>query len=281
MSVENFIPEVWLARVLTSLERQHVFMSAANTSFQGAISGMGSQVKFNQIGDITILDYVKNQTTLTVQELTDAQRNLLIDTAKYFAFKVDDVDAVQVNVELSSAASKKGGEGLANQVDLSIAGLWNQSGLARNTAASPVSLTSSNIEAELLAVGEQMDDADIGRDGRFMVIPSWVHTRMVQAGLTTKTQNDELFTNGRLFRVLGFDFLMSNNVSHATPATNTGGRLITGIRGESYGVAMQLSEMEAYRQTSEGFGDVVKGLLLYGVKTIRPDTQLTFYATAA
>ena len=281
MSVENDIPEVWLARVLTSLERQHVFMSAANTSFQGAISGMGSQVKFNQIGDITILDYVKNQTTLTVQELTDAQRNLLIDTAKYFAFKVDDVDAVQVNVELSSAASKKGGEGLANQVDLSIAGLWNQSGLARNTAASPVSLTSSNIEAELLAVGEQMDDADIGRDGRFMVIPSWVHTRMVQAGLTTKTQNDELFTNGRLFRVLGCDFLMSNNVSHATTATNTGGRLITGIRGESYGVAMQLSEMEAYRQTSEGFGDVVKGLLLYGVKTIRPDTQLTFYATAA
>ena len=281
MSVENFLPEVWLARVLVSLERQHVFMSVANVDFVGAITGLGSQVKFNQLGDITISNYVKNATTLTVQELTDAQRVLLIDTAKYFAFKVDDVDAIQANVVLSTKASDKGGEGLSNEVDNSLAGLWNESGLARNSAASPVSLTSSNIEAELLAVGEQMDDADIGRAGRFMVIPSWVHTRMVQAGLTTKTQNDELFANGRLFRVLGFDFLMSNNVSHATPATNTGGRIIAGISGESYGAAIQLSEIEAYRQTSEGFGDVIKGLILFGTKTIRPDMQLTFYATAA
>ena len=83
MALENFIPQVWSARLLENLESILVYASICNRDYEGEITGLGSSVKINSIGEITIGNYTKNSNMAAVETLTDAQTSLLIDKAKY------------------------------------------------------------------------------------------------------------------------------------------------------------------------------------------------------
>ena len=61
MSVANFIPAIWSARLLAHLDKKHVYASLVNRDYEGEIRNFGDTVKINQIGDITIKDYQKGQ----------------------------------------------------------------------------------------------------------------------------------------------------------------------------------------------------------------------------
>lgn len=95
MSLDNFIPQVWSARLLENLNKNHVFVNLCNRNYEGEIKGYGDQVKINSIGRVTIGDYSKNTDITAPETLTDAQRILLINQGKYFNFQIDDVDRVQ------------------------------------------------------------------------------------------------------------------------------------------------------------------------------------------
>ena len=57
MSIKNFIPTLWSARLLEHLDKVHVYVNLLNRDYEGEIKNYGDTVKINQIGDITIKDY--------------------------------------------------------------------------------------------------------------------------------------------------------------------------------------------------------------------------------
>ena len=115
------------------------------------------------------------------------------------------------------------------------------------------------------------------REGRFLVIPEWFHTKLVLAGLAVKTVNDELFANGYIGKVLGWDMYMSNNVAHTTVSTGDHAKIIGGIRSQSLSFAQVISTIEAYKPEKR-FEDAVKGLYVFGGKIIRPDMTIAIHA---
>src|SRR5665811_2580045 len=96
MAITNFIPEIWSAQLLTSLKKSLVFAGpgVVNSNYEGEIQQSGDTVRIVSISRPTVATYTKNSTTITPETLTDAQRSLLIDQSKYFAFEVDDIDTV-------------------------------------------------------------------------------------------------------------------------------------------------------------------------------------------
>ena len=274
MSVKNFIPSVWSAKVILGLEKKHVYGAVSNREYEGEINSFGDVVKVNQIGDITINSYAG--TDITFQELDDAQRELKIDQKKYFAFAVDNVDKVQAKGDLIAKATQRAGYNLNDTLEQYIAALYEQAGLAYGTNAVPIDMNSANVEESFLAVAEKMDDEGVPRSGRFAIIPPWVNTKLVLAGLTLKTDNTELYKKGFMDYGLGFDFIMSQNVSKNSSSWDKT-RIICGIQGESIALAKQLMQVKAVEQEKR-FDDGVKGLLVYGAKIMRPDMTLTFYA---
>jgi len=124
MSLQNFIPTIWAAEILNTFEKSHVLAALCNRDYEGTIRGAGDTVKINSIGEITVASYVKNSTSITPEELQTAQTTLLIDQAKYFAFKVDDVDAAQANVSVMQKAMQKAAYKISEGIDTSIAGLY-------------------------------------------------------------------------------------------------------------------------------------------------------------
>lgn len=276
MSLDNFIPTVWSSNLIVSLKKSHVFAEVANREYEGEISNFGDTVKVSQIGAVTVSSYTKNSTSITAQELTDAATLLNINQSNYFAFKIDDIDKAQQNPKVMTQAMRESAYAIRDTADEYIAGLYGDAGIARNTSGSPVDMTSANVEDEFLAVAESMDENNIPREGRFAIIPPWVHTKLVLAGISNLTSNEQVYLNGRIGAALGFNFLVSNNVSKNSSSWDQT-RIICGVEMQSIAYAEQIISVEAYRPESS-FSDAVKGLHVFGAKIIRPDMTAVLYA---
>ncbi len=276
MSVDNFIPELWDANFQGALSNAHVFAATANRSYEGMISAFGDTVKVNALNDPSVSTYTKNSTSITVEDLVATQRELKIDQSKYQAFGVDDVDKAQTNADTLAEITRRSAYKFSDTADTFLAGLYAQAAYSLNSNSSPANVTSLNVEDEILALQEDMDVKKAPQEGRFIIVPPWLTTKLILAGLTTKTSNDALFANGVFTQIFGFDIIKSNNVSKNSSSWDKT-RSIAGIRGQSYAYAEQLLKYEAYRPPSS-FEDAIKALHLYGGKIIRPDMTWVWYA---
>lgn len=104
MAFDNFIPEIWSARLLAHLDKVHVYANLMNRDYEGEIKAYGDTVHINQISDITINDYTGEDFADAPEELDGTQQVLVIDQAKYFNFQIKDIDNAQSNPKLMDAA---------------------------------------------------------------------------------------------------------------------------------------------------------------------------------
>ena len=107
MSIQNFIPTIWSARLLNHLDKSHVYLNLLNRDYEGEIKNFGDIVKINQVGDVSIKDYTKGTDIDAPEDITGEQQELKIDQAKYFNFAVDDVDNAQTNPKLMDKAMQR------------------------------------------------------------------------------------------------------------------------------------------------------------------------------
>ena len=271
MSVSNFIPELWSKRINQKLRESLVFGSVVNTDYEGEIGSGGDTVKINSIGDVTIGNYVPNSTNITPEQLNDYQTTLSIDTKKYFAFKVDDVDKAQVNANVMDEAMQSAAWGLKNAADESIAALYTGAANTITTTA----IDSTNAFAAVLTLGQYLSQENVPEDGRWLVIPPWFKTKLLlaKALVTDNGAAADAFTNGKVGRVGGFDVYESNNVSN----NGTTYYIMAGTR-KAISFAAQVNKVEAYRPEAS-FSDAVKGLYVYGTKVVYPDALAVLTAT--
>jgi N4-gp56 family major capsid protein len=274
MSLNNFIPTVWAARLLAHLQKSLVYgqRGVANRDYEGQIRQAGDSVKINSIGDVTVKSYVKDTDIDAPETLVDASQMLQITESKYFNFAVDDVDKAQSSVSVMEEAMKRAGYKLKDTSDQFLAALMAAAAPAANLIGSdgaPKTVTTAAAAYEYLVdLGTILDEANIPSEGRFAIVPSWFHglmqkdDRFVKAG-TMKT--DEVLRNGQIGEAAGFSVMKSNN----TP--NTAATLYKVIAGHDMATsyAEQIVKVEAYRK-ERGFNDGVKGLHVYGAKVVRP-----------
>jgi hypothetical protein len=287
MALSNFIPSVWSARLLTNLNNAHVFANLCNRDYEGEISGIGDTVKINSIGNVTIGTYTKNTNISAVETLTDAQTTLLIDTARYFNFQVDDVDAVQQKPKVMDAAMQQAAWGLADVYDLLLAGLHSETPAA-NKVGSDVSpkaggaLTAGSAMYDYLVdLKVVLDSNNCPQVGRWVVVPPWAHGVMLKDSrfVNATDQGNLIRANGLVGRAAGFDVYMSNNVTYTGSGTTASWRIMAG-HAMTMSFAEQVTEVEAYRPELR-FADAVKGLVVAGYKVVRPSILATLYAKSA
>lgn len=268
----NFIPTIWAARLLSALEKALVYAqpTVVNRNYEGEIRNAGDSVKIGSIGEITVGDYTKDS-DMTVQTLDDAEQMLTINQSKYFNFIVDAIDKAQQNVNTMDEAMSRAAYRLKDLADQFIAGHYvyapTDTGIGDDTT--PLLGLASNVAYELLVNQKvKLDERDIPTDGRFVIIPPFLHgallkdSRFVSAGTAA---TDARLANGLVGRAAGFDVLISNNVPNTSSAKY---KVIAGHpMGFSY--AEQIINIETYKPEKR-FGDGVKGLHVYGGKLIRP-----------
>ncbi len=269
MSVNNFIPEVWSARIFQSLRKRLVFGDVVNRDYEGEIRERGDSVKINAVGPVTVAPYVKNTTSITPETLNDSQQTLQIDRSYYFCFEVDDIDQRQAQGDLLSAGMDNAAYALADEMDQYIASLYDQA--SNITASTPVN--SLNAYECLLSLGQALDEANVPEEGRWCIIPPWLKTKLLIAEAIVENTTNEAFQNGRIARCAGFDLRVSNNVNN----DGTDYYIMAGVN-RAISAADQINNVEAFRPES-AFSDAVKGLHLYGAKVVDPDCLAVLDAT--
>lgn len=280
MAITNFIPEIWSATLLSSLKKSLVFAGpgVANRNYEGEISGSGDTVKITSISRPTIATYTKNSTSISPETLTDAQRSLLIDQSKYFAFEVDDIDLRQAKDggALMSEAAVEAAYGLADVADQYVAGLYT--GVDAANAISTYSVTTAAKAVEqLVALKVKLDTANVPTMGRYVVVPPWYHALLLLDDRFVRVDasgSAEALRNGVVGRAFGFDVFVSNNCVNVT---GDDWIVQAGIPG-AISFAEQIVNVEAYRPES-AFSDALKGLHVYGAKLIRPTGIATLTAS--
>lgn len=273
-ALDNFIPTVWSAQLLISLKKSLIYgqEGIVNRDYQGEISAYGDTVKINSIGAVTIGDYVKNTNMADPETLTDATRTLKITESKYFNFQVDDIDQAQQNPKVMQQAMQEAAYALRNQADQHIASHYVDAH-ADNLIGSdlaPETLAGDKDAYELLVdLSVKLDEKDVPEQGRWVIVPSWFHGKMLKDDRFVKNGTADgvnTLMNGQVGAAAGFNVLKSNNVP------NTAGEKYKIMAGTNIAIsyAEQINQVEAYRPEKR-FADAVKGLHLYGSKTIRPE----------
>ena len=164
----NFSPVIYSKQVQLAFRKSSVAGAITNNDYFGEIANMGDTVKIIKEPEISVSSYLRG-TTISPQDLTDADFSLVVDKANYFAFKVDDIEEAHSHVNFQSLASDRAAYRLADQYDQEVLGYisgYAQSTLHDNadTVNTTVNGTKANSSAgsdELLAANK-LNKGDFG-----------------------------------------------------------------------------------------------------------------------
>lgn len=256
MAVTHFIPEIWSHKILDSLEPKCKLVQNCTRDYEGEIKGAGDTVHILGVGDPTIGTYTRN-TDINIELMSDEGQELLIDQSKYFAFYVDDVDKAQAIDGLVEEYQRKASHKLAVARDTYVAGLIKAATNATTAAARTLDGIKDAIDAAIVALRER----DFDEEGVIEITPG-VYNLFKNELITLSTDNPEYIKRGIVGMYDGFEVVMTNNLAKDDTYE------YCCIRGKkAIAFAGQLTKVEAAR-AEKRFSDIVKGLDVYGAKTI-------------
>jgi hypothetical protein len=305
-----FIPQIWSGKLQVKFYQSTVLSSITNNDWEGEIKDQGDKVEIRTIPSITISNYTKGQ-SLTSQVPSGGVVELLIDKGKYFQVVVDDVDDVQSDLKLMDIFTNDAAQQMKIAIDTDVlAGVKNAAAAANQGAAAGAlsanvnlgdgnstggltgaKLTKDNVIEKIVAMGQVLDEQNVPEVGRWMVIPAWLAALIKTSDLKDASisgDNMSPLRNGRLGMVDRFTLYVSNLLPTATGATREAGDSGAGtVKGtyvyagtnDAITFASQVTKVESLRSQTT-FGNLVRGLNVYGYKVIKPEALAEgfFYA---
>ncbi len=279
----NFIPEIWSGKLQVKFYKSTVLGEITNNDWEGEIKGQGDKVHIRTIPTITIRDYTKGM-NLTNEVPTSTPVELTIDNGKYFSVVVDDVDAVQSDVKLMDIFTNDASEQMKIAIDGDVlsgvkaaAATANKGATAGalsanlnlGTDASPRAASKTTVLDIILDMGQALDEQNVPETGRWLVIPAWMAaiikgSELRQAYLTGDSVTP--LRNGKIGMIDRFTVYVSNNL----PKTTDGDSYVMGGTSDAISFASQITNVETLRAQST-FGNIMRGLNVYGYKVVKPE----------
>ena len=299
-----FLPSIYSRKVLNFFRKASVVEAITNTDYAGEISAYGDSVKIIKEPVISVSDYTRGSDT-TATKLTDQELTLVVDSAKAFKFIVDDIETNMSHVNFKEVATSSAAYALRDSYDAAvIAAMF--SGLS---ASSPDHVLGADAAAATQTMGQHqggsnaidltgsdgtgtdpldmmafmaklLDEQNVPEEGRWFVAPPSFYNELSQSGSKLLSVDfnagqgsirNGLVSSGKL---RGFDMYKSNNVAATSTAT---GKVLAG-HISSTATAQTIISTEVLRDPSS-FGDIVRGLHVYGAKVLRPEALVGAFYT--
>lgn len=269
MSNYNSIEKVISAEILRTNEDNLLANKICNTSFVGDIKNRGDSVTFVGLNDPTVYDY---EGTVNYEDIDDSAVILSIDQDKAFSFKVADLEALRSSLGLKDSQAKRASYNLKKEVDSYVFSLYKKAG----TAMDATTVTPANVLQLIGEVKETLEKANV-QDGRtWIVIPPFVKTKLMLAGIKFQINNG---VNGSgtigFTDELGCDIFVSNQL-----ATEDDGSVH--LMAGSYNAiayAEQLLDIQYIDRLENSFDSAVRGRIVYGAKVIKPEELVSVAVT--
>ena len=234
-------------------------------------------------------------------------QDLQINKGKYFGVQVNDVLAYQSDIALMNMFTEDAAKQLKIAIENEVffnsfvtqgPDSANQGATAGKISAAynlgtdttPIDQsTPENVLKAILRMSTTLDEQNVPEDGRFMILSPYDRHLLMQSSIAqayfTGDQSSTIRT-GKIGMLDRFSVYVSNLLPHGEAgkalvaglsATSTGGAVTnakarrTMIAGTKHAVsfAMTVNKTEPLRNQTD-FGDIVRGLAVYGRKVVKP-----------
>jgi hypothetical protein len=306
-----FIPTLWSGKLLAKFYQNTMLSEVTNTDYEGELKNQGDTVRIRLAPSISISDYTVGQ-TLSYEVPTPIFQDMQVNKGKYFGVQVNDVLAYQSDMNLMNMFTEDAAkqlkiaienevffnsfvtEGPAAQNEGATAGKISAAYNLGTDVAPIDQATPENVLKAILRMSTVLDEQNVPEDGRFLVISPFDRHLLMQSNIAqayfTGDQSSTIRT-GKIGMLDRFSVYVSNLLPRGEAgkalvaglsATSTGGAVTnakarrTMIAGTKHATsfAMTINKTEPLRNQTD-FGDIVRGLAVYGRKVVKPEAMVT------
>lgn len=277
----NFTPVIYSQKVLKFLRRSSVVEDITNTDYAGEISSYGDTVNIILEPTVSVTPYTRGS-VLVPTDLADDQTQLIIDKANAFAFKVDDIEVRQSHINWQPLAQSSAAYALKDAFDREVLSAMITGASSTNaygTTAAPIDTGFGASEIDpvnvIARLSRLLDVQNVPSENRWIVSTPRFYEELANSNSKVmdmsviKFGDESALRNGMVtkYPVHGFTLYKSNNLPAATGSATD---FILAGHMSSTAVAAQIAKTEVIRDQNS-FGDVVRGLHVYGRKVLRPE----------
>jgi hypothetical protein len=290
-----FLPSIFSKKVLNFFRKSSVAEAITNTDYAGEISAYGDSVKIIKEPEITVYQYERGA-DVAQTKLTDVETTLIVDVANAFKFKVDDIETAMSHVNFKEVASSSAAYALRDAFDQGViakmfagvsatapnhilgADSGTNLGAGVFDGAGAIDITGANDPLDVMAhMARLLDEQNIPEEGRWFLAPPSFYEQLSQSSSKLMSVDfnagqgsirNGLVSSGKL---RGFDMYKSNNI----PGTTAAGQILAG-HISSTATAQTITSTEVLRD-QDSFGDICRGLHVYGAKVLRPDALVSAF----
>jgi hypothetical protein len=294
-----FLPKVYSKQVLNFFRKASVIEAITNTDYAGEIAAFGDTVRIIKEPEITVYQYERGA-DVTQTKLTDQEVSLTVDIANAFKFIVDDIETNMSHVNFRDVATSSAAYALRDAFDAGVIATM----IAGVSASSPNHILGSDSATDLAAgtfdgtgnldigfgsdehdpidvlghMARLLDEQNVPEEGRWFVASPEFYE--VLASSSSKLLSVDYnagqgsIRNGLVSSGLlrGFNMYKTNNIA---ATTNAAGQCLAGHMS-STATAQTITSTEVIRDP-DSFGDIVRGLHVYGAKVLRGEAMVSAF----
>ena len=294
-----FLPKVYSKQVLNFFRKASVAEAITNTDYAGEIGNFGDTVRIIKEPVISVDQYERGQ-DITATKLTDQEVTLIVDIANAFKFIVDDIETQMSHVNFRDVATSSAAYALRDAFDTGVIatmfsgvsssspdhvlGSDNATDLAAGTFDGTGNLdigfgTDEHDPIDVMAkMARLLDEQNVPEEGRwFLASPDFYEVLSQSASKLLSVDynagqgsiRNGLVSSGKL---RGFNMYKTNNIADTS---NAAGKCLAG-HISSTATAQTITSTEVLRDP-DSFGDIVRGLHVYGAKVLRPEALVSAF----
>jgi hypothetical protein len=308
----SFIPQLWSNKLNAKFFANTMMTETSNTSWEGEIKNQGDSIRIRTAPSITITDYAGAGTTLSTEVPVPIYQDLQINKGKYFSVQVNDVLAHQADIELMNMFTDDAAKQLKIAIENECFFNWfvTEGAAAANKGAAagaisanyglgtdlvPVNqATAGELLKMILRMSAALDEQNVPEEGRWLIMSPHdrhllMQTDIAQAYFTG--DQSSIVRTGKIGMLDRFTVYVSNLLPKGTTAkatvaglsaTSTGAtltnakprRMMVAGTSEALSFASQITKTEPLRNQTD-FGDIVRGLSVYGRKVVKNEALVT------
>ena len=298
----TFIPEIWSDEIVAAYQSNLVLANLVKKMSHAGKKGDTIHIPKPTRGTASA-KAASSQVTLIAA--TESEVQVSINKHYEYSRLIEDITDVQAQPSLRQFYTQDAGYALAKQVDDDLFALgkslgdsdgadWVHSnsfyidgsnGLA-TYAVDTVASTDLFTDLAFRDAVQQLDDADVPMDGRFIVVPPSVRNTIM--GIDRYNSSDFVdgrsVMNGQIGSLYGVDVYVSSNCPVIETAADNaaGGDVKAAIFGhqDAFVLAEQLGVRTQTQYKQEYLGDLMTADTLYGVEVVRPESAIVIAVNA-
>ena len=293
-NADAFVPEIWSDEIAAAYKSNLVIANLVKKMSHVGKKGDTIHIPKPVRGSAT----AKAEHT-QVNLIVGADTDFTVSIDKHYEYSrlIEDITDVQALPSLRSFYTEDAGYALARQIDSdlgalgsSLTGRYYMDSSTNLTAYAADTVVAADVFTDLgfRQAIQELDDADVPMDNRFMVVPPSVKKDIL--GIDRFNSSD--FVNGRpvenglLGDIYGIKIYVSTNLPEIESAADNAvnGRIVGGILGhrDAFILAEQMGVRVQTQYKQEYLGDLMTADTIYGVAELRDGAaiQLVFASDA-